>query len=158
MLLFRRRAERCALVDGTERQNIKDLDGNAPRPKIKFCSICDPFVLVIREDESLGLFIGEAERGKIRRKDMSPMGEKVSTLSGSLYACSWRSFQTSRYVAGCFFNDTSGVFQSKLNENAAAADSNMTSTLQTAMDAGSKTQWLLLCRPQGVLEVLKHIP
>ena len=33
--------------------------------------------MIIREDESLGLFIGEAERGKIRRKDMSPMGEKV---------------------------------------------------------------------------------
>ena len=64
-------------ADGTERQAIKDLDGTAPRPRIKFCSICDPFVMIIREDESLGLFIGEAERGKIRRKDMSPMGEKV---------------------------------------------------------------------------------
>jgi cleavage and polyadenylation specificity factor subunit 1 len=56
-----------------------------PRPKIKLCSICDPFVMIIREDESLGLFIGEAERGKIRRKDMSPMGEKVSALC--FYKC-----------------------------------------------------------------------
>lgn len=63
-----------------ERQIIKDLDGNAPRPRIRHCSICDPFIMIIREDESLGLFIGESERGKIRRKDMSPMGEKVREL------------------------------------------------------------------------------
>jgi len=53
------------------------MDGNMPRARIKACSICDPFVLILREDETIGLFIGETERGKIRRKDMSPMGEKV---------------------------------------------------------------------------------
>ena len=63
--------------DGTERQSIKDMDGNLPRPKIRACSISDPFVLIVREDDSIGLFIGETERGKIRRKDMSPMGDKV---------------------------------------------------------------------------------
>jgi cleavage and polyadenylation specificity factor subunit 1 len=67
-------------IDGTERQIIKDLDGSVPRPKIRHCSICDPFIMVIREDDSLGLFIGEPERGKIRRKDMSPMGDKVLPL------------------------------------------------------------------------------
>lgn len=65
--------------DGTERQIIKDMDGNMPRPKIRACSISDPFVLILREDDSIGLFIGETERGKIRRKDMSPMGDKVGT-------------------------------------------------------------------------------
>lgn len=64
-------------LDGTERQIIKDMDGNMPRPKIRACSIADPFVFVVREDDSIGLFIGETERGKIRRKDMSPMGDKV---------------------------------------------------------------------------------
>ncbi len=67
------------LLDGSERQIIKDMDGNMPRPKIRACSISDPFVLIIREDDSIGLFIGETERGKIRRKDMSPMGDKVCT-------------------------------------------------------------------------------
>ena len=67
-------------LDGTERQIIKDADGNMPRPKIRACSISDPFVLIIREDDSIGLFIGETERGKIRRKDMSPMGDKVRLL------------------------------------------------------------------------------
>ena len=56
------------------------MDGNMPRPKIKACSICDPFTLILREDDTIGLFIGETERGKIRRKDMSPMGDKVSCL------------------------------------------------------------------------------
>jgi cleavage and polyadenylation specificity factor subunit 1 len=65
------------VLDGTERQIIKDMDGNMPRPKIRACSISDPFVLILREDDSIGLFIAETERGKIRRKDMSPMGDKV---------------------------------------------------------------------------------
>lgn len=64
-------------LDGTERQKIDDLDGKLARPKIRACSICDPFVLIIREDDSIGLFLGETERGKIRRKDMSPMGDKA---------------------------------------------------------------------------------
>ncbi|KAH8089926.1 CPSF A subunit region-domain-containing protein [Cristinia sonorae] len=122
--------------DGTERQIIKDLDGNMPRPKIRYCSISDPFVLIIREDESLGLFIGESERGKIRRKDMSPMGEK-----------------TSRYIAGCFYADASGIFQSKPNAAVEGSDKSGTATLQAAMNAGANSQWLLLCRPQGVLEI-----
>ena len=67
----------CFVADGTERQTIQDMDGKMPRPKIRSCSISDPFVLIIREDDSLGLFIGEPDRGKIRRKDMSPMGDKV---------------------------------------------------------------------------------
>ncbi|CCL98048.1 uncharacterized protein FIBRA_00042 [Fibroporia radiculosa] len=121
--------------DGTERQVIKDWDGNIPRPKIRFCSICDPFVLIIRDDDSIGLFIGESERGKIRRKDMSPMGEK-----------------TSRYLAGCFFTDTSGIFQVHQNAQAAGIEG-ATSTLQSVMNAGNRTQWLILCRPQGVIEI-----
>ena len=57
------------------------MDGNLPRAKIKACNICDPFVLILREDETIGLFIGESERGKVRRKDMSPMGEKVHLMT-----------------------------------------------------------------------------
>ncbi|TFY69793.1 hypothetical protein EVG20_g3009 [Dentipellis fragilis] len=124
--------------DGNERQIIKDMDGNNFRAKIKHCSICDPFVLIIREDETIGLFIGEPERGKIRRKDMSPMGEK-----------------TSRYIAGSFFTDTCGLFQTHNNpaDSGEAAGQGATSTLQAVMNAGQKTQWLILCRPQGVMEV-----
>jgi hypothetical protein len=64
-------------LDASERQSIKDMDGVPKRPKIRYCCISDPFVLVLRDDDTLGLFVGDAERGRIRRKDMTPMGDKV---------------------------------------------------------------------------------
>ncbi|KAF4616622.1 hypothetical protein D9613_008890 [Agrocybe pediades] len=120
--------------DGTERQIIKDMDGNMPRPKIRSCSISDPFVLIVREDDSIGLFIGETERGKIRRKDMSPMGDK-----------------TSRYLAGCFYADSTGLFESQYTNTASTAQP--TTTLQAAVNTGNKGQWLILMRPQGIMEI-----
>jgi len=48
------------------------------------------------------------------------------------------------------------MFKTRLNENALAANGDAqpaTATLQAAMTAGQKTQWLMLCRPQGVVEV-----
>ncbi|KIM69381.1 hypothetical protein SCLCIDRAFT_1207782 [Scleroderma citrinum Foug A] len=125
--------------DGTERQIIKDMDGNLPRAKIKACSICDPFVLILREDETIGLFIGEPERGKVRRKDMSPMGEKAS-----------------RYLAGCFYTDPSNFFELVTTDSTATSantDKNVTTTLQGAISAGSHSQWLVLVRPQGTMEI-----
>ncbi|KAH0581631.1 hypothetical protein H2248_011332 [Termitomyces sp. 'cryptogamus'] len=120
--------------DGTERQIIKDMDGNMPRPKIRACSISDPFVLIVREDDSIGLFIGETERGKIRRKDMSPMGDK-----------------SSRYLSGCFYVDSTGLFEKNLKSSLALDGA--TTTLQAAVNPGSSGQSLLLVRPQGILEI-----
>ena len=58
------------LVDGTERQSIKDMDGNLLRPKISIFSY--------RQRGRLDWAIrSETELGKSRRKDMSPMGDKV---------------------------------------------------------------------------------
>ncbi|KAI6016186.1 CPSF A subunit region-domain-containing protein [Pisolithus marmoratus] len=122
--------------DGTERQIIKDMDGNMPRAKIKACSICDPFVFILREDETIGLFIGEPERGKVRRKDMSPMGEKAF-----------------RYLAGCFFTDSNGILELATTDTAPDYDRNATTTLQAAVSAGSHSQWLALVRPQGIMEI-----
>jgi hypothetical protein len=68
------------------RQAIQNVDGKLQRPRIRYASICDPYALVIREDDSLGLFIGR-EGGTIRRKDMSPMGEKVPFLFLSNTLC-----------------------------------------------------------------------
>jgi cleavage and polyadenylation specificity factor subunit 1 len=132
------------------------MEGNNQRPRIKYCSICDPFVFILREDDTIGLFIGEPERGKIRRKDMSPMGEKVGLsliLHGRLTLICRK---TSRYIAGSFFMDSTGIFKTRANENSPSANGDAqsaTSTLQSAMNAGQKTQWLMLCRPQGVVEV-----
>ncbi|KAJ7583446.1 CPSF A subunit region-domain-containing protein [Mycena floridula] len=106
----------CVLEpDGAERQKIKDVEGkdNAPRAKVRSCSIADPFVLVFREDDSIGLFTAVPDKGRIRRKDMSPMGDKAS-----------------RYLTGCFFMDSTGVFGNDPTQ-----------------------QRLLLVRPQGVIEI-----
>ncbi|GLB39375.1 putative CPSF A subunit region [Lyophyllum shimeji] len=127
-------AIRVLETDGTERQIIKDMDGNMPRPKIRACSISDPFVLIVREDDSIGLFIGETERGKIRRKDMSPMGDK-----------------SSRYLTGCFYVDSTGLFEQNMKSSVPL--NGATSTLQAAVNAGSCGQTLILIRPQGIMEI-----
>ena len=59
--------------------------------------------------------------------------------------------QTSRYLAGYFYTDTSGLFQSFVNTEVPAETP--TSTLPGAMNSGGKSQWLVLARPQGVVEV-----
>ncbi|KAJ7130141.1 CPSF A subunit region-domain-containing protein [Mycena epipterygia] len=122
--------------DGNERQVIKDMDGTMPRPKIRACSISDPFVIVIREDDSIGMFI-ETDKGRIRRKDMSPMGDK-----------------SSRYLTGCFFSDSTGLFDSCLESSAApssAVSATQTSTL-AGVSSGNHGKWLVLVRPSGVVE------
>ena len=58
--------------------------------------------------------------------------------------------QASRYIAGSFFVDSTGLFESQFQANVSPTIPAST-TLQGA--AGSKTQWLLLVRPQGVMEV-----
>jgi cleavage and polyadenylation specificity factor subunit 1 len=64
--------------------------------------------------------------------------------------------QTSRYLTGCFFTDTTGSFETRVQNNSPEtgnADKNVTSTLHAAVNAGNRNQWLVLIRPQGTLEV-----
>lgn len=70
-----------AVTDGTLRQGIKDADGNIEKAKIRSCSISDPYIIVFREDDTIGLFIDVPEKQRIRRKDMSPLGDKVLSSS-----------------------------------------------------------------------------
>lgn len=69
--------------------------------------------------------------------------------------------QSSRYLAGCFYIDTSGVFEMTTIDGtvvaSGSADKNITSTLQAAVTAGHNSQWLVLIRPQGVMEVRSFI-
>jgi cleavage and polyadenylation specificity factor subunit 1 len=58
------------------------MDGTIARPKIRACSVSNPFVLIFSEDDMIGLFIGETEQGKIRQKDIPLMGDKVSQCCG----------------------------------------------------------------------------
>ncbi|KAJ6591099.1 CPSF A subunit region-domain-containing protein [Mycena vulgaris] len=124
--------------DGSERQDLRDMDGTKSRPKIRACSISDPYVIVVREDDSIGLFI-ETEKGRIRRKDMAPLGEKGS-----------------RYLAAFFFTDLTGIFDTCLESaavpsSAVSVDKNLTSTL-SGVTSGNCSKWLVLVRPMGVVE------
>ena len=50
------------------------------------------------------------------------------------------------------------MFKTRASEDAFSSNGDaQTSTLQVAMMAGQKTQWLMLCRPQGVVEVSCHV-
>ncbi|KAG9052399.1 mRNA cleavage and polyadenylation factor subunit [Serendipita sp. 407] len=113
-------------IDGLEKQAIKDTDGNTPRAKIRSASILDPYILILREDDTLGLFIGEPSRGKVRRKDMSALGDKKT-----------------RYLAASFYDDRLGCL--KLDEGDA----------RTSMSspAPSPSHWLVLCRTTGIVEL-----
>lgn len=65
-------------------------------------------------------------------------------------------FQASRYLAGCFYTDPSNFFELVTTDSTATSantDKNVTTTLQGAISAGSHSQWLVLVRPQGTMEV-----
>jgi cleavage and polyadenylation specificity factor subunit 1 len=58
-------------------------------------------------------------------------------------------------MASRFFTDTISLFDTETTETtpaAAHADKN-TSTLQAAVAIGNRSQWLMLVRPQGIMEV-----
>ena len=59
--------------------------------------------------------------------------------------------QSSRYLAGCFYTDTTGLLESNFENSTTPVG--VTSTLSAAVNAGSKGQWLVLVRPQGIVEV-----
>ncbi|KAF8268563.1 CPSF A subunit region-domain-containing protein [Lactarius quietus] len=125
--------------DGTERQIIKDMEGNNQRPRIKYCSICDPFVFILREDDTMVYLLESPSAARSDGKTCRQWGRKwVSDFA--LYRRS-------------FFMDSTGIFKTRANENGPSANGDATSTLHSAMDAGQKTQWLMLCRPQGVVEI-----
>lgn len=164
-------AIRVLEYDGTERQVIKDVESSSSsstnskststttntttgaRPPIRACAISDPYILILREDDTMGLFVADAgkpdkadkgkggkgdkdsgkgkelPKGKVRRKDMSMLGGK-----------------TSRYLTGCFFTDHTGMLDEHLEVSPGAG-------IDLGSRSGDFNQWLMLVRPQGVLEV-----
>ena len=75
------------------------------------------------------------------------MGAKWSGACSSLE-------KSSRYTAGGFFTDTAGVF--KVYHQNVDANTETTVPMHSVVDASSKSQWLVLVRPQGVVEVSGH--
>ncbi len=77
-------------------------------------------MFILREDDTIGLFIGESERGKINRKDMSPMWVSVSFRS---FHSTWTLILMPKdlyYIAGSFYTDLADVFKTRVNEHASA--------------------------------------
>lgn len=68
--------------------------------------------------------------------------------------------QSSRYLAGCFYTDSLSIFEMTSTDGTVVtsnSDKNVTSTLQAAVTAGHNSQWLMLIRPQGVMEVRSSV-
>lgn len=96
------------------------------------------------------------------RRSVARYGEKICQRwaikygQSSIYSHVTQPFQTSRYLTGCFFVDATGLFSSPLHQpppTTPVKEKSSTTTLQAAVNAGSHSQWLLLVRPQGVMEV-----
>jgi hypothetical protein len=84
-----------------------------------------------------------------------PWVKRCSIFTCVLGAQAERCTQTSQYVAGCFYTDTSGLFHTipgsaPPDEKEATVP---TTTVHGVVDASAQSQWLVLVRPQGVLEV-----
>ncbi|KIM33311.1 hypothetical protein M408DRAFT_152666 [Serendipita vermifera MAFF 305830] len=131
--------------DGSEKQTVKDTDGNMTRPKIRSACIMDPYVLIVREDDTLGLFVGEPSRGKVRRKDMSAFGDKVDFPIYYFDLFCLCDFQRLRYAAATFFEDTLGRFR--------VVDLGSQSANSGTPGDGAASQWIILCRTSGIMEI-----
>lgn len=111
-------------------------------------------MLIPRTEEPL-VFIGETERGKrhVANGRKSTVMFDVLSDQGLLAE---RFPQSSRYLAGCFHVDMTGMFEMMMTDGSVAvsnSNKNITSTLQVTVAAGHNSQWLILIRPQGIMEV-----
>ncbi|KAG8692927.1 mRNA cleavage and polyadenylation factor subunit, partial [Ceratobasidium sp. 395] len=161
--------------DGAERQLYLDADGNKPRPKIKAAYVADPFIVVLREDESFGLFVGDTAKGRVRRKDISHFGENGTICaSASFFTDHTELFTTrkpgdaiparaetgahrSRRPAG----ESSSSKRKASNAGAGSGKGSKRSrggpaaptTYENIIDAEHGTQWLVVLRKNGFFEI-----
>lgn len=94
--------------------------------------------------------IEERSEGKI----CLPWATRLVIYGSTLFDTGSYHLQNSCYIAGCFYTDTSGIFETYVDAGSATAvDVNITSTLQATVNSDKRSQWLILVRPQGVMEV-----
>ncbi|KAG8744304.1 mRNA cleavage and polyadenylation factor subunit [Ceratobasidium sp. 414] len=161
--------------DGAERQLYLDADGNKPRPKIKGAYVADPFIVVLREDESFGLFVGDAAKGRVRRKDVSHFGENGTICASASFFTDHTELFATRKPGDIIPSRTeSGVHRSrraagessssKRKASNAGAGSGKGSkrsrggpaaptTYENIVDAEHGTQWLVVLRKDGFFEI-----
>ncbi|KAG8922734.1 mRNA cleavage and polyadenylation factor subunit [Tulasnella sp. 418] len=114
--------------NGNERELIKDLDdSNKALPKIRSAQVSDPHVLIVREDNSVSLFVGDM------------MSKSVKKVSTSLPPCR----------SAAFFNDKSGLFGLPLHDNPEFDQSQ----LEDVLDSDRGTIWVILHLINGQLQI-----
>ena len=132
----------------TWRVTISAPESNTPASAIHSCSFCARMTRSVYLSESPSAV-------RSGEKTCRQWGRKWVSFSFCV-DINLHTTQTSRYIAGSFFMDSTGIFKTRVNENGPSSNGDAqpaTSTLQSVMNAGQKTQWLMLCRPQGVVEV-----
>ncbi|KAF8600601.1 hypothetical protein BDV93DRAFT_608605 [Ceratobasidium sp. AG-I] len=163
-------------ADGTERQLYLDADGNKPRPKIKAAHVADPFIVVMREDESFGLFVGDSAKGRVRRKDISHFGENGTICASASFFTDHTDLfgvrkpgdvESSKPSGGGTHRNrravgdnsgskrkasSAGVGSGKGSKRSKATPSAPT-TYENIVDAGHGTQWLVVLRKDGFFEI-----
>jgi hypothetical protein len=61
--------------------------------------------------------------------------------------------QSSRYLTGCFYLDATQLFDSQFE----GSQNTVNTSTVPSVSAGSRSQWLVLLRPQAVMEVSPRI-
>jgi cleavage and polyadenylation specificity factor subunit 1 len=139
------------------------MDGNMTRPRIRYASICDPFIVILREDDTMGLFIGEPSKSKLRRKDMSMLGDRVSPVARWNLSSIIPFTQRSRYASASFYSDYSGLLRSvqpadqppetPIEGDGGAVYAVEREATKPENERPAASQWLVLTRPTGGFEV-----
>ncbi|CEL62153.1 Protein CFT1 OS=Cryptococcus neoformans var, neoformans serotype D (strain B-3501A) GN=CFT1 PE=3 SV=1 [Rhizoctonia solani AG-1 IB] len=149
--------------DGGERQLYLDAEGNKPRPKIKSAHVADPFIVVLREDDTFGLFVGDTAKGRVRRKDVSHFGDNGTIcLSASFFTDHTDLFQIRKPGDVVPTHSSTGSHRRRAGESSsskrrAARKSRggpaASTTLENIVDAEHGTQWLVVLRKNGLFEI-----
>ncbi|CAE6490781.1 unnamed protein product, partial [Rhizoctonia solani] len=149
--------------DGAERQLYLDAEGNKPRPKIKAAHVADPFIVVLREDDTFGLFVGDTTKGRVRRKDVSHFGENGTVCaSASFFTDHTDLFQVRKPGEAVPTHSGGGSHRRRAGESSnskrraprkSRGGPIAPATLENIVDADHGTQWLVVLRKNGSFEI-----
>ncbi|CAE6441366.1 unnamed protein product [Rhizoctonia solani] len=149
--------------DGAERQLYLDAEGNKPRPKIKVAHVADPFIVVLREDDTFGLFVGDTTKGRVRRKDVSHFGENGTICSSASFFTDHTDMFHIRKPGDALPTPSGGGSHRRRAGDTSSSKRRASrksrggpvapTTLENIVDADHGTQWLVVLRKNGVFEI-----
>ncbi|KEP51741.1 cleavage and polyadenylation specificity factor protein [Rhizoctonia solani 123E] len=149
--------------DGAERQLYLDAEGNKPRPKIKAAHVADPFIVVLREDDTFGLFVGDTTKGRVRRKDVSHFGENGTICSSASFFTDHTDLFHIRKPGDAVPTQPGGGSNRRRGGEPSSSKRRASrksrggpvapTTLENIVDADHGTQWLVVLRKNGTFEI-----